>query len=190
MTGAASPEPPPASRSRSRRARDLLWAVRFVARHRDAIEEGVTLIDAFDHDLRGARTGLDADHSARIAPNASIRFASHVRIGARAVVGPFCVVWGGFTARTEIGDDALLSPHVVLVAGNHGTGGRGPVSAEPIVESDCVIGAGAWIGAHATVIGCRVGEGAVVGAGAVVTRDVPPYAIAVGVPARVVGERR
>ena len=47
-----------------------------------------------------------------------------------------------------------------------------------------------WIGAHVTVTdGVRIGKGSVIGAGAVVTRDIPPYSVAVGVPARVIKSR-
>jgi hypothetical protein len=53
-----------------------------------------------------------------------------------------------------------------------------------------VLGHDVWIGHGAIVLpGRRIGTGAVIGAGAVVTRDVPPYAIAVGNPARVLRQR-
>ncbi len=53
-----------------------------------------------------------------------------------------------------------------------------------------VIGDHVWIGARALICpGVTIGEGAVVGAGAVVTRDVAPYAIVAGNPARVIGQR-
>lgn len=52
------------------------------------------------------------------------------------------------------------------------------------------IGSDVFIGANATVLeNVKIGDGAVVGAGAVVTRDIPPFAIAVGVPAKVVKYR-
>ena len=47
-----------------------------------------------------------------------------------------------------------------------------------------------WFGANVCVVpGITIGTGAVIGAGAVVTKDIPPYNIAVGVPAKVVGKR-
>jgi acetyltransferase-like isoleucine patch superfamily enzyme len=56
---------------------------------------------------------------------------------------------------------------------------------KPVVVEDHV-----WIGARAIILpGVTLGEGCVIGAGAVVTKDVPPYTIAVGNPARVVRER-
>ena len=137
-----------------------------------------------------ARRAPQIAPSAWISPLASLRFTERVAIGAKASVGPHCCVWGGWsTAWVRVGDGVLLGPGAVLVAGNHGIGGTGPVRDQPMEEADTVIGEGAWIGSHATVVGRTVGRGAVVGAGAVVLDDVPDLAIAVGVPARVVGYR-
>lgn len=87
--------------------------------------------------------------------------------------------------------NSMLGPYVNINCADHGLepgepmrfqeGTYGPV----VIEEDC------WIGSHAVILkGVTIGEGSVIGAGAVVTGDIPPYAIAVGVPARVVGDRR
>ena len=137
-----------------------------------------------------ARRSPTIDPSAWISPLASLRFTERVAIGPRATIGPDCCVWGGWsTTWARVGADALLSPGVVLVAGNHVTEGPGPVRDLGFEELEVEIGAGAWIGAHAVVVGTRVGEGAVVAANSVVLEDVPPYAIVAGAPARIVGMR-
>jgi acetyltransferase-like isoleucine patch superfamily enzyme len=128
--------------------------------------------------------------SAVIHPSATLRFVDRVEIGDGASIGPGCCVWGGWSRTwARIGERALLSPGVVVVAGNHDTTGTGAIKDQGFIELDASIGAGAWVGAHAVIVGCNVGEGAVVGAGSVVTIDIPAYAIAVGSPARVVGHR-
>lgn len=137
-----------------------------------------------------ARRSATIADSAIISPLASLRFTERVEIGDRASVGPFCCIWGGWSHTwARIGAGALLSPGVVLVAGNHRTEGTAPIRELGFDERDVEIGDGAWIGSHATIVGCRVGAGAVVGAGSVVLHDVPDYAIAAGAPARVIGRR-
>jgi len=60
----------------------------------------------------------------------------------------------------------------------------------PYSRGDIVIGSDVWIAANATILsGITIGDGAVIGAGAVVIRDVPPYAMVFGNPARVMGQR-
>jgi acetyltransferase-like isoleucine patch superfamily enzyme len=125
-----------------------------------------------------------------ISPLSSLRFAERIEIGRTVAVGPFASVWGGFeTAWARIGDEAQIGPGALVVAGNHRIDGPGPVRSLGFDERDVVIGAGAWLGANAVVIGCTVGEGAVIGAGSVVTTDVPARAVAIGAPARVVRMR-
>jgi chloramphenicol O-acetyltransferase type B len=64
------------------------------------------------------------------------------------------------------------------------------IPGHPATKGDVTIGHDVWIGAEAVILsGISIGSGAVIGARAVVTRDVPPYAVAAGNPARVVRER-
>lgn len=61
---------------------------------------------------------------------------------------------------------------------------------QPRSKGDVIIGNDVWIGAYTTILsGIRIGDGAVIGAGAVVTRDVEPYAIVAGNPARLIRKR-
>lgn len=127
-----------------------------------------------------------------IAPNVSFTNPERIEIGARAAIGANCHLWGGpGRGRIIIGDDVLLAPEVLLVASTYRINDGQPVTKQPMDEADIIIGDDVWIGARAIVLqGVRIGDGAVVAAGAIVREDVPPFAIAAGVPARVVGQRQ
>ena len=99
-------------------------------------------------------------------------------------------VWvsvGSYIDYAEIGDSVLIGPHVVLLSG--GRVHRSEKLDIPIKDQGnlpkkpLLVGRGAWLGAHATVM-ADVGEHAIVGAGAVVTKAVPAYAVVAGNPAR------
>lgn len=64
------------------------------------------------------------------------------------------------------------------------------VEEDAISKGDINIGNDVWIGMRAIILGgVRIGDGAIIGAGAIVTKDVPPYAIVAGVPARIIRYR-
>jgi acetyltransferase-like isoleucine patch superfamily enzyme len=113
-----------------------------------------------------------------------------VSIGPRANIGANCVMYA-FT-RIEIGADAMIAAQCYIGGGGYVVRGRTdlPFSAQPAPRRGVVIEDDCWLGAGATVLdGVRVGRGSVIGAGAVVTRDVEPYSIMLGVPARCTGRR-
>lgn len=137
------------------------------------------------------RRRLTAGPGLRMSPTASLRNGERITLGRGVHVGERCYLWAGDTAgRIVIGDDVLLAPEVFLTASNYGTVAGRLVMEQPKREADVVIGNDVWLGARVVVLpGVTVGDGAIVGAGSVVTKDVPPNAIAVGMPARVVGWR-
>ncbi|MFL5843134.1 MAG: acyltransferase [Solirubrobacteraceae bacterium] len=170
-----------------RAVRGARRAGRLNARQFEAV---VALADWAEAENLGPRRAPTIDPTAMISPLASLRFVERVEIGPKASIGPWCCIWGGWSRTwARVGAGALLSPGVILVSGNHRIDTPGPVREQGFIELDVSIGAGAWIGAHAVVVGVSVGENAVVGAGAVVLEDVPANAIAVGSPAKVVGWR-
>ena len=145
-----------------------------------------------------------------ISPRAIVQVSSKIRIGKRTAVKPFAVIQtngGRITIGTDcsignfdsistylsdvvLGDYVRIGPHVVIMGAvrnfqrkdelvvNQGYRDRGTR-----IGNDVLIGAGAKI------FDCTIGDGAIIGAGAVVTKDVPPYKIVTGIPAKVVGER-
>jgi acetyltransferase-like isoleucine patch superfamily enzyme len=100
-------------------------------------------------------------------------------------------VWVSHSAYVdyaEIGDSVLIGPHACLLSGDrHHFSDRIdiPIKSQGNPDKTPIrIGSGAWIGAHAVVM-ASVGRDAIVGAGSVVTKDVPPFAVVVGNPGRV-----
>jgi|GEM_PF-3840529 acetyltransferase-like isoleucine patch superfamily enzyme len=176
-------------RLRARRGR--LWSIQRLARlDADQLEALVAVARVVGREHVGIRrTAAGISDDALISPLASLRFGDRLVIGPKVTIGPYCAVWGGFEATTTLEAGAILAPGAVVVAGNHRTDGDGWVRDLGFDEHDATVGEGSWIGANATIVGCRVGAGAVVAANAVVIEDVPDGAIAAGAPARVVRMR-
>ncbi len=120
------------------------------------------------------------------------------RIGDDCFIGPFVEIQSDVTIGTgcriqshsfictkvRIGDRVFIG-HGVMFSND-----RYPVRTDPGDWEETVIGDGAVLGNNVTLLPCRVGKGALIGAGAVVTQDIPPDKVAVGSPARVIGDRK
>ncbi len=112
-----------------------------------------------------------------------------IALGPQTYVGHRCLFYGHGGIR--VGRDVLMANDVQLICGNHTFTRRDlPIRAQPTQERPIVIEDDVWLGASSIVLGgVTIGRGSVVGAGAVVTRSLPPYSVARGVPAQVVGSR-
>lgn len=112
------------------------------------------------------------------------RFDGTCRIGNHVWIGPQAY----FDARNLVLEDYVGWGPGAKVLGSQHTGepADAPIITTPLTIKPVVIGFGADIGTNSTILpGVHVGANAIIGAGAVVTEDVPEYAIAAGVPARV-----
>ena len=112
-----------------------------------------------------------------------------VVLGEHAYLGPRALLYGH--AGITIGKDTLVANDVQLICGSHVfSDPNTPIRLQGAIEERIEIGEDVWLGASTIVLGgVTIGRGAVVGAGAVVTKDIPSYGIARGVPATIVGQR-
>ena len=123
---------------------------------------------------------------AKIEPYSRISGDPKVVIGRNFYMNAHCHVLGDVT----FGDDVLLGPKVIMWGRDHGIAAGQLIREQPRRRAPIRVGNDVWIAGGAIVLrGVTIGDGAVIGAGAVVTRDIPPNAIAVGNPATVIKYR-
>lgn len=149
-------------------------------------------------------------HGVRIGSGVGYKHIETFELGSNVFIGAQAYIQGRFDGTTVIGDHTWIGPQSYfdarnLVIEDHVGWGPGakvlgsehtgePID-RPIIETDLVIKPvriGAWtdIGTNAVILpGVTVGKGAIVGAGAIVTRDVEPFTIVAGVPAKLIRKR-
>ncbi len=135
-------------------------------------------------------------------PNRDIVIGNNCTVAAEAFLHGPIRIGDGVSINHRVSIDGgrhgvVIGPHcriaagVVIYAFNHGLALDRPISKQPVTSRGIVIGEDVWIGANAGITdGVRIGDHAVIGMGSVVTRDVPPWAIVAGAPARQIGDRR
>ena len=124
----------------------------------------------------------------RIKRNAYFGTGEGVRIGDRSEIGAHSRI----DKNVTLGSDVVMGPWVEIMTHSHRfedpnitireQGGTGP--------SPVVVGNDVWLGTRVLIMpGVTIGDGCVVGANSVVTKDIPPFCVAVGSPARVIRQR-
>jgi len=119
-----------------------------------------------------------------------LQAAGKIHVGSYCQLNPFTVIYGG---EVYIGNNVMIAPHCMIASGIHDYKQMeqpmrfaGWFSKGPIFINDDV-----WVGANCTITdGVTIGEGAVVAANSCVTKNVDPYSIVAGVPAKVIGNRK
>ncbi len=120
----------------------------------------------------------------KVYRNVVIHAPAAVHVGSNVSVAEFVHIWGG--GGVQIGDHTMIASHVVITSQSHGTNIERRRDA---IDAPVNIGNSVWIGAGAIVLpGVEIGDGAVVAAGALVNRDVPPFTIVAGIPAKKLGK--
>ena len=173
--------------------RNVIFGQHVVLRHPHKIHIGSNvviddncLVDAKGESNRGIRIGdgvFVGRNTILSCKNGDIELADAANLGFN------CEVFSA--SRVTIGKGVLMAAYSYVIGGDHDFSDPSkPVLEQGRTSSGVAIGDGVWIGAGAKILdGLSVGDGAVIGAGAVVRESVPASAIAVGIPARVVGSR-
>ena len=118
------------------------------------------------------------------------RFAPEIRFGNDCNLGEYNHITA--VNKIIIGNGLLTGRWVTITDNSHGSTDIDNLYIKPIErqifsKGPVIIGDNVWIGDKATILpGVKIGDGAVIGANSVVTKDVPPYAVIVGNPARVI----
>lgn len=116
-------------------------------------------------------------------------WGGYILIGDNCTVNSFCHINGN--GGVEIGNNVRIATQCVILSANHNFADidipicmQGETKEKTVIEDDC------WLGAGVKVLaGVHIGKGAVIGAGAVVTHDIEPFSVVVGVPAKVIKKR-
>lgn len=130
----------------------------------------------------------------RITSNIIVNGANNVFLGNNIYIGPYAILYSA-TSNIYIKDNVIIGPRVSMMTANHPINKIGvAIIDNHEIDDKCsaniVVNEDVWIGANVVILkGVSIGRGAVIAAGAIVNKDVDPYDIVGGVPARKIGKR-
>lgn len=118
-----------------------------------------------------------------------VSMGGDIVIGAQSGIQLFCILFGH--GGVTIGKYVRIAPQTIIIASNHNFDRLDiPICRQGETSKGIVIEDDVWIGAGCKILdGVTIGQGSVIGAGSVVSRSIPPYSVAMGVPARVIRRR-
>ncbi|MHB0999887.1 MAG: acyltransferase [Armatimonadota bacterium] len=160
---------------------------------RISIGSGVFIDDNCTLDAKGnSPDGITIGNEVALARNTIISCkGGSIDIGDNSNISANCMLIS--ESSLSIGKNVLIAGLTYIIAGgNHGIDRTDiPIIRQPVVQRGGVrIEDNVWLGANVTVLdGVTIGRDSIIGAGAVVTRDIPEFSIALGVPAKVVKSR-
>lgn len=176
-------------RSRPRvSTRNLMGLGRYLVlrcRHRN-LRVGLFFVDrGFDIQIE-PHAVITFGHGVRFLRDFTGHFAGRVTIGHNVFFNRGCHVVAH--ESLVIGNNCLFGERVSIHDENHvPDSSPAPIVSRGFRTAPIIIGNNVWVGAKATILpGVTIGDNAVIGAHAVVTRDIPPNSVAVGIPARVI----
>jgi acetyltransferase-like isoleucine patch superfamily enzyme len=132
-------------------------------------------------------------------------YTDSLALGDRCYVSAYTTLWGDVTlgddctlnsyaeirGRADIGNGVRIGPHSSILGFNHAMDPEQAIKDQQLHVAGVTVGDDVWIGAHAVILdGVTIGQHSVVAAGAIVTKDVAPWAIVAGNPARPISDRR
>lgn len=118
----------------------------------------------------------------------------YVAVGDCVSIGRHARFMCSSRGEIRIGNHVMFAPHVFFITGDHRTDIIGRYmdsvkNSEKLIENDAdiIVEDDCWIGANTTILkGVTIGRGSIVAAGSVVTKNIPPYSISAGIPAKVI----
>ncbi len=174
--------------------KNVTFGQNVVLRHPHKIEIGDNVViddnvvlDAKGQDNRGIRIGSGAFIGRNTIFNCK---NGDIVLGDNANFGPNCQIFSA--NRVEFGKNALIASYTYFVGGTHNFDSTDKSPLEQGRQAiGITIGDNIWVGAGAAILdGVKIGRDCVIGTGAVVNSNIPAYSIAVGMPARVIKDRR